>query len=467
MVLPAAALNDPRGQEVDETSLSKGRLDWLLQVIKSAPLALASELSHHRALFPLAIAQMTLLADQPLLSTNMSAVANEFGFAGAEKDEKLGGIVSVVFFACGVVSSLIVGRLADVMKRSTLVCLCMLIGSTGTFSNSQAESFTSLLFGRAAVGAAVGGLIPTSFAVIGDMCPAEERPHAIGVVCIISGLGLPVGQSLAGFAGSASGWRAPFAVVGIAGWCVTLLLFFIHEEPARSNDQHLSHDVSSWSALTKPTVLCICSQGVFGCIPWAVIGTFLTDYLAVNDGMGVAGATSVLFCMGVGFIIGTIAGGKLGQHLYKKDKKLQAWLTGLTMWGGMLPLFVLFSTERPDWPFMFHILALVGVFFAAFAPVNLKAVLLNSVATQSRGTVFGVYNIMDDLGKGLGPALVASWVRHLGRRNSFMLGMAFWLPSGLICLLMARTIPHDDLVEGEEQLSILNPADVQKPSVEI
>ena len=39
--------------------------------------------------------------------------------------------VSVVFFACGVVSSLIVGRLADVMKRSTLVCLCMLIGSTG------------------------------------------------------------------------------------------------------------------------------------------------------------------------------------------------------------------------------------------------------------------------------------------------------------------------------------------------
>lgn len=462
MDLPAATLNDQA-----ETSLSSRNLYWFLQVIKSAPLALASELSQHRALFPLAIAQMTLLADQPLLSTNMSAVANEFGFAGAEKDEKLGGIVSVVFFACGVVSSLIVGRLADIMKRSTLVCLCMLIGSTGTFSNSQAGSFTSLLFGRAAVGTAVGGLIPTSFAVIGDMCPAEERPHAIGMVCIISGLGLPVGQSLAGFAGSAAGWRAPFAVVGIAGWCVTLLLFFIHQEPDRSKDQQLSHDVSSWSALTKPTVLCICSQGVFGCIPWAVIGTFLTDYLAVNDDMGVAGATSVLFCMGVGFIIGTIAGGKLGQHLYKKDKKLQAWLTGLTMWGGMLPLFILFSTDRPDCPFMFHILALVGVFLAAFSPVNLKAVLLNSVATQSRGTVFGVYNIMDDLGKGLGPALVASWVRHLGRRNSFMLGMAFWLPSGLICLLMARTIPHDDLVEGEEQLSILNPAEVQKPAKEI
>eukprot|EP00439_Symbiodinium_sp_Y106_P064067 s806_g10.t1 len=89
MDLPAATLNDQA-----ETSLSSRNLYWFLQVIKSAPLALASELSQHRALFPLAIAQMTLLADQPLLSTNMSAVANEFGFAGAEKDEKLGGIAT-------------------------------------------------------------------------------------------------------------------------------------------------------------------------------------------------------------------------------------------------------------------------------------------------------------------------------------------------------------------------------------
>ena len=40
-----------------------------------------------------------------------------------------------------------------------------------------------------------------------------------------------------------------------------------------------------------------------------------------------------------------------------------------------------------------------------------------------------VYNIMDDLGKGLGPALVSSWVRPLGRRSSFMLGMLGSTPS--------------------------------------
>ena len=34
---------------------------------------------------------------------------------------------------------------------------------------------------------------------------------------------------------------------------------------------------------------------------------------------------------------------KLGQHLYKKDKRLQPWLMALTVWGGMIPFFILFS----------------------------------------------------------------------------------------------------------------------------
>ena len=56
------------------------------------------------------------------------------------------------------------------------------------------------------------------------------------------------------------------------------------------------------------------------------------------------------------------------------------------------------------------------------APVaggNAKAILLNTVPQKSRGSLFGIYTIMDDLGKGLGPALVASWVRAMGRTDAF------------------------------------------------
>ena len=329
---------------------------------------IASEFRQHRRVLPLALAQMMLVADQPLLPTNMSAVASEFEFGEAEKDEKLGGMVSFVFFIVGAIFSLLVGRLADRMRRTTLVCSMMLLGSSGTFANSQVRSFSALLFCRGAVGAATGGLIPASFALIGDMYSPEERPHAIAIVSIVSGLGLSLGQGLAGFMGTAFGWRAPFALVGALGWAVTALLTFALElraepaepaqpaEPASAQpsrqpastplNEPSSPRPSSRVSLMKPTVLCICLQGITGCVPWAVIGTFMTDYLATNVHMGVPSATAVLFSFGIGCTTGTVTGGKLGQYLYKKDKRLQGWLMAATVWGGMLPMFCLFAPRH-------------------------------------------------------------------------------------------------------------------------
>jgi len=44
----------------------------------------------------------------------------------------LQGIVAIVFFSSGAVFSLIAGRLADLMKRTTLVSGCMLLGASGS-----------------------------------------------------------------------------------------------------------------------------------------------------------------------------------------------------------------------------------------------------------------------------------------------------------------------------------------------
>ena len=44
-------------------------------------------------------------------------------------------------------------------------------------------------------------------------------------------------------------------------------------------------------------------------VPWAVISTFLTDYLATNAHLGVPGATAVLFSFGIGCFAGTAVGG--------------------------------------------------------------------------------------------------------------------------------------------------------------
>ena len=122
---------------------------------------------------------------------------------------------------------------------------------------------------------------------------------------------------------------------------------------------------------------------------------------------------------------------------------------------------------RSGHPWLFHLLALLGGLMAPVAGGNAKAILLNVVQSRSRGTVFGVYNIMDDLGKGLGPALVSSWVRPLGRSSSFMLGILFWLPCGLFCWMMTRTVLRDDLSEIQaEEAPTRDPLTINEEQIE-
>ena len=50
-----------------------------------------------------------LFADQNLMSPNLSAIADEFGFDNNTRDKKLGGDIAIAFFMVGVPASFIVG----------------------------------------------------------------------------------------------------------------------------------------------------------------------------------------------------------------------------------------------------------------------------------------------------------------------------------------------------------------------
>lgn len=57
-------------------------------------------------------------------------------------------------------------------------------------------------------------------------------------------------------------------------------------------------------------------QGLFGCLPWGVMQTYINDYLHQQKGLSVELATTVILAFGVGCAVGVIAGGAAGQALY-------------------------------------------------------------------------------------------------------------------------------------------------------
>ncbi|KAL7468002.1 hypothetical protein ACHAXS_008226 [Conticribra weissflogii] len=155
-----------------------------------------------------------LFADQNLLSPNLTAIAAEFNFSDNERDKKLGGDIAIAFFMVGVPASFLVGCLADVMNhRSLLFLWVILIGEGACMATYWVQTYQQLYWCRALTGCSVGGAMPLIYSVLGDYYEPKERGWVSGAISMGCGVGISVGQGLAGFLGPRFGWRMPFLVV--------------------------------------------------------------------------------------------------------------------------------------------------------------------------------------------------------------------------------------------------------------
>ena len=89
--------------------------------------------------------------------------------------------------------------------------------------------------------------------------------------------------------------------------------------------------------------------------------------------------------------------------------------------------------------------ALIGGVISTVAGSNIRAIMLNVNAPETRGTVFSVFALTDDLGKGLGPAMGAMFVSYFGsRQRAFNVTIFFWLLCGGLMASQFFTLERDE-----------------------
>jgi MFS family permease len=149
-----------------------------------------------------------LFADQNLLSPNLSSIAAEFNLSPLERDTKLGGHIAIAFFMIGVPASFLVGCLADVVERRSLLFLCVIVlGEGACMATYWVSSYNQLYWCRALTGFSIGGALPLIYSVLGDYWGRQERGWVSGAVSMGCGIGISFGQGVAGFIGPRYGWR--------------------------------------------------------------------------------------------------------------------------------------------------------------------------------------------------------------------------------------------------------------------
>jgi len=170
-----------------------------------------------------------LFADMNLLAPNLSIVAEEFGMDDDERDLKLGGLLAFGFFIVGAPISYIIGWMADHYNRSPLFAATIFFGEIGCLFTVFVHTYWQLYICRVMTGVSIGSALPIVYSLLGDLYTANQRPTIAAFVSTGSGLGMGIGQIIAG---SLDSWRLPFLIVAIPGMLCAILLLFV-KDPVR------------------------------------------------------------------------------------------------------------------------------------------------------------------------------------------------------------------------------------------
>ncbi len=393
-----------------------------------------------------------MFADQNLMGPNLTLIAEDFGITDV-KDQYLGGLIPLVFWILGGSVALFIGYCTDLMSRKNLFALIVFLGEIPCLLSGFADTYTEFFIMRALTGIGIGGIIPLTYSLLGDLYSANERIKVVTLIGLASGMGIAIGQLAAGMMGDSFGWRLPFILFAVPNFILGAVFLFTVQEPKRGQMDHnvksfRISDFKDFSSLFKiKTNLLVFLQGIFGTIPWGVFSIFMIDYFVVDKGYLRPTATLVITLIGGMALISSLIGGFVGNKLYRKNPKYVPLFCGMSTILGVIPTaFLINAPMRTDQNETMLIVyaACTGLLIAMTAP-NMKAILMNVNSPFSRGTVFSLYNFADDLGRGFGPFIIGNiFIYYFGRNMAFNIANAFWFICGCLILLMFWTFPKEN-----------------------
>jgi len=410
-----------------------------------------------------------LMADQNLLPPNYQQIMEEFGIGETQM-----GLVSTIFVATSAIMTIVWGFLSDVKGRKKLLVIGVLLGEIPCFLTAYVQNYWELLALRLFTGIGIGSIIPIGYSLIADMFQGEKRGRGYGYIETAFGFGTLLGMIVAGLT---PGWRLPFIIASVPNFILAPLFYIVVYEPKRGAGEKelkevlekgyeykykISKEALKRSLKTKTNIL-IFIQGIIGTVPWGVIMYWLISFFIVTRGMDKTSATFVLLIVGISTVIGSLLGGFAGDYFERRNRGGRAVITGLAIFIGMLAAMGMilypFSPQLTlfDWAFI-TIYSFLLIQFVSYAGPNVRAIISQVNPPEDRGTVFGLFNILDNVGKAIGPLfggilieliIGMGYSRALAYQYTLIIGSLFWIPCALVWIWIKWKYPEDRERLGE------------------
>jgi predicted MFS family arabinose efflux permease len=332
--------------------------------------------------------------------------------------------------------------LADRTSRTAVVAASVAVWSGFTALCGAATGYGSLFLCRLGVGVGEAGGVAPSYALIADYFPAERRARALAIFS----LGVPLGLGGGAFVGARLaawfGWRATFAIIGLAGVALAPILRSIVRDAPRNAGaarpapvgpvfQILARKPAFWLLAFASSASSLCGYGLALWTPKVMQLSFGLDLVSTGNFLA-----SLLI---VGGGAGVFTGGWLADRLGARDRGWYAnlpaiaWMVSVP--AGGLGLFA--PNLWLAWP-----LLLVGnaVNILWLGPV--VTAVQHLVPARMRSSASASFLLINNLiGIGVGPWLMGRLSEPLtvaygadGLRDAAGLCLAFYLVAALLIL---------------------------------
>jgi MFS family permease len=299
---------------------------------------------HTRAVVVFALVFGLSTADTSTVGASATQLRNAFGISNTQ----IGLLVSITAIV-GALASLPFGVLADRVRRTWTLAIVVATWGLAMLGNAAAANYEQLLVGRIFLGVVTAAAGPIIASLVGDYFAPSHRGRVYGYVLAGELLGAGFGFAVTGDVATLS-WRAAFIVLALPAFALAVVVWRL-PEPARGEssrapeaedetgptdaqrlarrrgigpdpDLVLHGDLRRMGLVAAAkhilrirTNLVLIFAGALGYYFLAGVQTFGVEYVKKEYGITQVVATLLLLFVGIGAVIGVLAGGRVGDAL--------------------------------------------------------------------------------------------------------------------------------------------------------
>ncbi|MHB0705839.1 MFS transporter [Roseomonas mucosa] len=395
-------------------------------------------------------------------------IQHRIGFMASDSPYALGGLIGSIFFAGYMLTQFPGGYVGDRHGHRTVVIISLFAASIATFLSGLAGTLTVFIAARILTGLGEGMYYANDRSIIADTTPLAERSLAMGVV--MTGLSIGITVATLGGAwvvelgrpllGDAHAWRLPFFVLsavslaaafgvrralyrtrtpndrpgaavrvlggysavffllimgvflladgqGLPGWAVSvielLLAFGLIVYVYRVKGKEIAGAIHDRNLLLLyvAAIPILWNLWFFGF--WAI-----SIVSAGADGSFMKAALTAMFT-GLSGLLGFPVGGWLADRTLRSGIGRKPVLVGFTVAQGLLTVGfgIYIQNGGQSLMVMAGLLFVAGLFFNALQPIS-HALTADLASPEHRGSAFGMWNLVGEIGAVLSPVVSGS-----------------------------------------------------------